>query len=40
MLVNQGACAFELWTGKRAPIIEMRSAMSQTVLAMEHAKSS
>ena len=40
MLVNQGACAFELWTGKRAPIIEMRRAMDQNVMAMEHAKSS
>jgi shikimate dehydrogenase len=40
MLVNQGACAFELWTGRGAPIIEMRRAMSQNILAMEHAKSS
>lgn len=40
MLVNQGACSFELWTGKRAPIIEMRRAIDQTLQAMEHAKSS
>jgi len=40
MLVNQGACAFELWTERRAPIIEMRRAIDQNVLAMEHAKSS
>jgi len=40
MLVNQGACAFELWTGRRAPIIDMRRAIGQNVLAMEHAKSS
>ena len=40
MLVNQGACAFELWTGKRAPIVEMRRAIDHSLLAMEHAKSS
>ncbi len=40
MLVNQGACSFELWTGKKAPIIEMRHAIAQTMLAMEHAQSS
>jgi shikimate dehydrogenase len=40
MLINQGACAFELWTGRRAPIIEMRRAMSQNMPGMEHAKSS
>lgn len=40
MLVNQGACSFELWTGRKAPIIEMRHAIAQTMLAMEHAQSS
>jgi len=28
MLVNQGACSFTLWTGKRAPIREMRRAIT------------
>jgi shikimate dehydrogenase len=27
MLVNQGACSFTLWTGKKAPIREMRRAI-------------
>jgi shikimate dehydrogenase len=40
MLVNQGACSFELWTGRKAPIIEMRHAIAQAMLAMEHAQSS
>ncbi len=40
MLVNQGACSFELWTGRKAPMVEMRHAVAQKVLAMEHAKSS
>lgn len=40
MLVNQGACSFELWTGRKAPIVEMRHAIAQKMLAMEHAQSS
>ena len=27
MLVNQGACAFSLWTGRKAPVAEMRQAI-------------
>ncbi len=40
MLVNQGACSFELWTGRKPPIVEMRHAIAQRLLAMEHAQSS
>ncbi len=40
MLVNQGACSFELWTRRKAPMIEMRHVIAQELLAMEHAKSS
>jgi len=40
MLVNQGACTFELWTGRRAPKVEMRHAIAQRLMAMQHAKSS
>lgn len=40
MLVNQGACAFELWTGRKAPILEMRRAITPKLLAMKHAESS
>jgi shikimate dehydrogenase len=29
MLVNQGAYSFNLWTGKKAPVVEMRQAMSE-----------
>ena len=29
MLVNQGACSFALWTGKKAPIGEMRRAVAK-----------
>jgi shikimate dehydrogenase len=32
MLLNQGAASFELWTGKRAPIKEMRSALSRELM--------
>jgi len=39
MLVNQGACSFELWTGRKAPILEMRHAISQTMQEMEHVQS-
>jgi shikimate dehydrogenase len=37
MLLNQGAISFKLWTGKEAPIIEMRRALSQKM--MNHADS-
>jgi shikimate dehydrogenase len=40
MLVNQGACSFELWIGRKAPLLEMRRAIAQKLLAMEHAESS
>jgi shikimate dehydrogenase len=36
MLVNQGACSFTIWTGKKAPIEEMRRATSEK-LASENA---
>jgi shikimate dehydrogenase len=39
MLVNQGACSFELWTRRKAPMVEMRHAITQKLLAMDHAKS-
>src|SRR5208337_5486705 len=32
MLLNQGACAFELWTGRKAPMLEMRHAIAQGLL--------
>jgi shikimate dehydrogenase len=34
MLVNQGACAFSLWTGKKAPMLEMRQAIAQRLPAV------
>ena len=37
MLVNQGACSFELWTGRKAPILEMRHAIDQKLSGIEHA---
>lgn len=40
MLVNQGAYCFELWTGRAAPVLEMRHAIAQELLAMSHAKNS
>lgn len=40
MLLNQGACSLELWTGREAPVLEMRHAIAQKLLAMAHAKSS
>lgn len=39
MLVNQGACSFELWTRRKASMGEMRHAIAQKLLAMEHAES-
>jgi len=32
MLVNQGACSFEIWTGKSAPVAVMHDAVRQKVL--------
>jgi shikimate dehydrogenase len=29
MLVNQGACSFTLWTGKKAPLAQMRQAIAE-----------
>jgi shikimate dehydrogenase len=40
MVVNQGACSFELWTGRPAPIGEMRRAIQLALLAADYAKSS
>lgn len=37
MLVNQGACAFKIWTGKIAPVSEMREALLQRVAVQENA---
>jgi shikimate dehydrogenase len=39
MLVHQGACSFELWTGKKAPVGKMRQAIFQHLMAMSHASS-
>ncbi|HTB83295.1 MAG TPA: shikimate dehydrogenase [Candidatus Sulfotelmatobacter sp.] len=33
MLLHQGAKAFEIWTGKRAPLVEMRRALVQNLKA-------
>jgi shikimate dehydrogenase len=40
MLVNQGACSFELWTGRKAPILEMRQSIARIRQEMVHAQSS
>jgi len=40
MLVSQGAASFELWTGRKAPMSEMRGAIAQNVMAVTDAKSS
>jgi shikimate dehydrogenase len=40
LLVNQAACSFELWTGRDAPIHEMRRAIAQHLPAVMHAASS
>jgi shikimate dehydrogenase len=32
MLVNQGACSFTLWTGKKAPIHEMRRVITKKLI--------
>jgi shikimate dehydrogenase len=37
MLVGQGACSFELWTGEAAPITEMRRALAEKTVALVHA---
>ena len=34
MLVNQGACSFSLWTGRKAPLVEMRQAIGQRLAAI------
>jgi shikimate dehydrogenase len=39
MLVNQGACTFELWTGRKAPLLEMRHTIAQG-FGMGHEESS
>lgn len=36
LLVDQGACSFEIWTGRQAPIREMRSALAQKLSAVTH----
>jgi shikimate dehydrogenase len=33
MLVNQGACSFEIWTGRKAPLAAMHDAIRQKVCA-------
>jgi shikimate 5-dehydrogenase len=33
MLLHQGAKAFEIWTGKRAPLVEMRLDLVQNLKA-------
>lgn len=40
MLVNQGACSFEIWTSKPAPIRQMRLAIAQKLSARTDAESS
>ena len=32
LVVNQGACSFELWTGRPAPVSEMRQSIAQGML--------
>jgi shikimate dehydrogenase len=38
LLLHQGARSFEIWTGKDAPIMEMRHAIAQKLLAIAHGK--
>ena len=40
MVIGQGACSFELWTGRTASITEMRRAVAERLLALAHAKNS
>jgi len=40
MLLNQGAASFELWTGRKAPVLEMRRAIAGKLLVTTHAESS
>ena len=40
MLVSQGAYSFELWTGRKAPVVSMRHAVAQRLLVMAHAENS
>jgi len=39
LLLNQGACSFEVWTGREAPIPEMRNALALKLSARTHAAS-
>jgi shikimate dehydrogenase len=38
LLLHQGARSFEIWTGKTAPVLEMRHAIAQKLLALAHGK--
>lgn len=38
MLIGQGACSFELWTERPAPVEEMRRALTQKSLEFAHAQ--
>ena len=40
MLIGQGACSFELWTGRTAPVEEMRRALTKKSLGFAHAENS
>ena len=39
LVVNQGACSFELWTGRPAPVSEMRQSIAQGMLERTRGKS-
>jgi shikimate dehydrogenase len=39
LVVNQGACSFELWTRRAAPITEMRKSIAQSMLERTRGKS-
>ncbi len=38
MLIQQGAASFEIWTGKSAPMLEMRHAIAQRLLVIDHGR--
>jgi len=40
MLLHQGACSFELWTGREAPLFEMREALKKISMAVADAADS